>query len=97
MFENYGIRVELMGNKELFTTLYIGFLGLIFSSFLVFLAEKEANPKNFSNFADALWWGVKAILQKMLDYNNDWMYASSGVTPVKELTININTSASFWR
>ncbi|XP_055944374.1 potassium voltage-gated channel subfamily KQT member 1-like [Argiope bruennichi] len=44
--------------QELFTTLYIGFLGLIFSSFLVFLAEKEANPKNFSNFADALWWGV---------------------------------------
>ncbi|GFT21159.1 potassium voltage-gated channel subfamily KQT member 5, partial [Nephila pilipes] len=43
---------------ELFTTLYIGFLGLIFSSFLVFLAEKEANPKHFSNFADALWWGV---------------------------------------
>ncbi|KAG8172044.1 hypothetical protein JTE90_014861 [Oedothorax gibbosus] len=43
---------------ELFTTLYIGFLGLIFSSFLVFLAEKEANPENFSNFADALWWGV---------------------------------------
>ncbi|KAG8193015.1 hypothetical protein JTE90_028134 [Oedothorax gibbosus] len=44
--------------QELFTTLYIGFLGLIFSSFLVFLAEKEANPENFSNFADALWWGV---------------------------------------
>ncbi|XP_035228132.1 potassium voltage-gated channel subfamily KQT member 5-like isoform X2 [Stegodyphus dumicola] len=44
--------------QELFTTLYIGFLGLIFSSFLVFLAEKEANPDNFSNFADALWWGV---------------------------------------
>ncbi|KAL0268545.1 UNVERIFIED_CONTAM: hypothetical protein PYX00_010447 [Menopon gallinae] len=44
--------------QELMTTLYIGFLGLIFASFLVYLAEKDANPKNFSNFADALWWGV---------------------------------------
>lgn len=44
--------------QELFTTLYIGFLGLIFSSFLVFLAEKDTNPIMFGNFADALWWGV---------------------------------------
>ncbi|XP_063914741.1 potassium voltage-gated channel subfamily KQT member 4-like isoform X2 [Zophobas morio] len=43
--------------QELITTLYIGFLGLIFASFLVFLAEKDVN-KNFSNFAQALWWGV---------------------------------------
>ncbi|RWS07871.1 potassium voltage-gated channel subfamily KQT member 5-like protein, partial [Dinothrombium tinctorium] len=44
--------------QELITTVYIGFLGLIFSSFLVYLAEKDANPEKFSNFADALWWGV---------------------------------------
>ncbi len=44
--------------QELFTTVYIGFLALIFSSFLMYLAEKEANPEKFSNFADALWWGV---------------------------------------
>ncbi|KAG1675184.1 Potassium voltage-gated channel subfamily KQT member 5 [Nymphon striatum] len=44
--------------QELFTTLYIGFLGLIFSSFLVFLAEKDTNSTMFGNFADALWWGV---------------------------------------
>ncbi|KAJ9577685.1 hypothetical protein L9F63_005765, partial [Diploptera punctata] len=43
--------------QELITTLYIGFLGLIFASFLVYLAEKDTNAK-FSNFADALWWGV---------------------------------------
>lgn len=43
--------------QELITTLYIGFLGLIFASFLVFLAEKDVNKK-FSNFAQALWWGV---------------------------------------
>ena len=45
-------------SQELFTTLYIGFLGLIFSSFLMFLAEKEQNPNKFGTYADALWWGV---------------------------------------
>ncbi|XP_067142123.1 potassium voltage-gated channel subfamily KQT member 1-like isoform X3 [Centruroides vittatus] len=44
--------------QELITTLYIGFLGLIFSSFLVFLAEKDAENSKYKNFADALWWGV---------------------------------------
>ncbi|XP_022689159.1 potassium voltage-gated channel subfamily KQT member 1-like isoform X2 [Varroa jacobsoni] len=44
--------------QELITTLYIGFLGLIFSSFLVYLAEKDVNKIKFGNFADALWWGV---------------------------------------
>nr|QTA73544.1 potassium voltage-gated channel protein KCNQ [Scolopendra subspinipes] len=44
--------------QELITTVYIGFLGLIFSSFLVFLVEKDENKKDFRNFADALWWGV---------------------------------------
>lgn len=43
--------------QELITTVYIGFLGLIFSSFLVYLAEKDVNEK-YNNFADALWWGV---------------------------------------
>ena len=38
--------------------MYIGFLGLIFSSFLVYLAEKDSNSKKFPNFAQALWWGV---------------------------------------
>ncbi|MBN3320226.1 KCNQ5 protein, partial [Atractosteus spatula] len=36
---------------------YIGFLVLIFSSFLVYLVEKEANPQ-FATYADALWWGT---------------------------------------
>ncbi|XP_065565968.1 potassium voltage-gated channel subfamily KQT member 1-like isoform X2 [Artemia franciscana] len=43
--------------QELITTLYIGFLGLIFTSFLVYLAEKDTNEM-FANFANALWWGV---------------------------------------
>uniref|UniRef100_G1TCL4 Potassium voltage-gated channel subfamily Q member 5 n=1 Tax=Oryctolagus cuniculus TaxID=9986 RepID=G1TCL4_RABIT len=41
-------------SKELITAWYIGFLVLIFSSFLVYLVEKDAN-KEFSTYADALW------------------------------------------
>ena len=48
--------------QELITTLYIGFLGLIFSSYFVYLAEKDATGENgrtdFTSYADALWWGV---------------------------------------
>ncbi|XP_055630771.1 potassium voltage-gated channel subfamily KQT member 2 isoform X2 [Toxorhynchites rutilus septentrionalis] len=44
--------------QELITTLYIGFLGLIFASFLVYLMEKEVENTKFNNFAQALWWGV---------------------------------------
>lgn len=40
------------------STLYIGFLGLIFSSLFVYLAEKEKNAKEFKTYADAIWWGV---------------------------------------
>lgn len=43
--------------QELITAWYIGFLVLIFSSFLVYLVEKDAN-KEFSTYADALWWGT---------------------------------------
>lgn len=47
--------------QELITTMYIGFLGLIFASFLVYMWEKDVNDK-FSNFAQALWWGVVCII-----------------------------------
>ncbi|XP_020641512.3 potassium voltage-gated channel subfamily KQT member 5 [Pogona vitticeps] len=44
-------------SKELITAWYIGFLVLIFSSFLVYLVEKDTNTQ-FSTYADALWWGT---------------------------------------
>ena len=44
--------------QELITTLYIGFLGLIFSSYFVYLAERDDNRNDFNSYADALWWGV---------------------------------------
>ncbi|NXU53036.1 KCNQ1 protein, partial [Turnix velox] len=50
---------------ELITTLYIGFLGLIFSSYFVYLAEKDAvdasGETQFGSYADALWWGVVTV------------------------------------
>jgi len=43
--------------QELLTTLYIDFLILVFSSFVMYLAEKDVNSQ-FASFAHALWWGV---------------------------------------
>ncbi|XP_036949141.1 potassium voltage-gated channel subfamily KQT member 4 isoform X1 [Acanthopagrus latus] len=44
-------------SKELITAWYIGFLVLIFASFLVYLAEKDSND-DFVTYADSLWWGT---------------------------------------
>ncbi|XP_066603243.1 potassium voltage-gated channel subfamily KQT member 1 isoform X2 [Prorops nasuta] len=57
--------VVFIHRQELITTLYIGFLGLIFSSYFVYLAEKDAvgpdGRADFSSYADALWWGVITV------------------------------------
>lgn len=56
--------VVFIHRQELITTLYIGFLGLIFSSYFVYLAERDTHQVGpdgkpaFSSYADALWWGV---------------------------------------
>ncbi|XP_058833614.1 potassium voltage-gated channel subfamily KQT member 1-like isoform X2 [Topomyia yanbarensis] len=57
--------VVFIHRQELITTLYIGFLGLIFSSYFVFLAEKDITSPDgrqpFASYADALWWGVITV------------------------------------
>ncbi|XP_023348204.1 potassium voltage-gated channel subfamily KQT member 1 [Eurytemora carolleeae] len=57
--------VVFIHRQELITTLYIGFLGLIFSSYFVYLSEKDAIGPNgrsdFNSYADALWWGVITV------------------------------------
>ncbi|KAL0268926.1 UNVERIFIED_CONTAM: hypothetical protein PYX00_010704 [Menopon gallinae] len=59
--------VVFIHRQELITTLYIGFLGLIFSSYFVYLAERvEKDDKgnrttDFNSYADALWWGVITV------------------------------------
>lgn len=58
--------VVFIHRQELITTLYIGFLGLIFSSYFVYLAEKDQISSDgktaFTSYADALWWGVVSFL-----------------------------------
>ncbi|KAJ8417013.1 hypothetical protein AAFF_G00282400 [Aldrovandia affinis] len=57
--------VVFIHRQELITTLYIGFLCLIFSSYFVYLAEKDAvdasGVTEFGSYADALWWGVVTV------------------------------------
>ncbi|XP_052007447.1 potassium voltage-gated channel subfamily KQT member 1-like [Xyrauchen texanus] len=57
--------VVYIHRQELIATLYIGFLGLIISSYFVYLAEKDAVDDHgiteFSSYADALWWGVVTV------------------------------------
>ncbi|VDH89335.1 Hypothetical predicted protein, partial [Mytilus galloprovincialis] len=58
--------VVYIHRQELITTLYIGFLGLIFSSYFVYLAEKDTTSQDgtetdFTSYADALWWGVITV------------------------------------
>lgn len=50
----------LLPRQELITAWYIGFLVLIFASFLVYLAEKDANAQ-FATYADSLWWGTVSL------------------------------------
>ncbi|KAI3416016.1 hypothetical protein GPALN_005572 [Globodera pallida] len=74
--------VVFIHRQELITTLYIGFLGLIFSSYFVYLAEKDSQmgPEGkpvFSSYADALWWGV--ITMTTIGYGDvvpqTWLFA----------------------
>ncbi|XP_022079349.1 potassium voltage-gated channel subfamily KQT member 1-like [Acanthaster planci] len=57
--------VVFIHRQELITTLYIGFLMLIFVSYFVYLAERdnqdERGRKQFETYADALWWGVVTL------------------------------------
>ncbi|XP_072165330.1 potassium voltage-gated channel subfamily KQT member 1-like isoform X2 [Diadema setosum] len=57
--------VVFIHRQELITTLYIGFLGLIFTSYFVYLAEKDHEDAKgihqFETYADALWWGVVTV------------------------------------
>lgn len=53
--------VVYIHRQELITTLYIGFLSLIFASYFVYLAERTEEHSMIGNFADSLWWGVVTV------------------------------------
>lgn len=54
---DFALKAVVLHLQELVTAWYIGFLVLIFSSFLVYLVENKFN-KDFATYADALWWGT---------------------------------------
>ncbi|XP_031572430.1 potassium voltage-gated channel subfamily KQT member 1-like isoform X2 [Actinia tenebrosa] len=46
--------------KELVTTLYLGFISLIFASFVLYMVEKDANIK-FDSWPNSFWWGIVTL------------------------------------
>jgi potassium voltage-gated channel KQT-like subfamily member 5 len=50
--------VVMAHRQELVTTIYIGFLSLITSSFIMYLLEKDAPNTKIKSYAESLWWGV---------------------------------------
>ena len=53
--------VVYVHRQELITTLYIGFLALIFCSYFIYLCEKDSNEQ-FQSYADALWWYLNNLI-----------------------------------
>ncbi|CAH3197119.1 unnamed protein product, partial [Porites evermanni] len=47
--------------QELLTTFYLGFLTLIFASFVLYMAEKDANDTDFESWPSSFWWGVVTL------------------------------------
>ncbi len=68
--------------QELITTMYIGFIVLIFSSFVVYMVEKDHN-ENFASFAHALWWGVITL-------------CTVGYGDAVPITWKASSKASYW-
>ncbi|KAG7455793.1 hypothetical protein MATL_G00244740 [Megalops atlanticus] len=87
--------VVFIHRQELITTLYIGFLGLIFSSYFVYLAEKDAvdeeGKTGFSSYADALWWGVVRLFTPEIHvvrrFNTKWFAVSPPPPPPPTLVM----------
>lgn len=55
------LNVAYLHRIELITTMYMGFIVLIITSYLVYLAERDhivAEVRPFESYADALWFGI---------------------------------------
>ncbi|CAF4249650.1 unnamed protein product, partial [Rotaria sp. Silwood2] len=58
------LNVAYLHRIELITTMYMGFIVLIITSYLVFLAERDyiiEGKKPFESYADALWFGIVTV------------------------------------
>lgn len=47
--------------QELLTTFYLGFISLIFASFVLYMAEKDSNT-DFKSWPSSFWWGIVSIV-----------------------------------
>ena len=43
--------------QELLTTFYLGFISLIFASFVLYMVEKDSNSE-FDSWPSSFWWGI---------------------------------------
>jgi len=58
------LNVAYLHRIELITTMYMGFIVLIITSYLVYLAERDytiEGAKPFESYADALWFGIVTV------------------------------------
>lgn len=67
-FDRQGGTWKLLGSviyvhrQELLTTFYLGFISLIFASFVLYMAEKGRNSeKDFENWPSSFWWGIVTL------------------------------------
>ncbi len=47
--------------EALISTLFVGFVLLLFASAMMYLAEREAQPEGFSSIPAAMWWGMVTL------------------------------------
>lgn len=82
--------------QELVTAWYIGFLVLILSSFLVYLAENK-NNKDFATYADALWWGTVSLGKRLsVTWRNEAASSLSSCPDVLEFHLSLTRHIFFF-
>ncbi|XP_027041262.1 potassium voltage-gated channel subfamily KQT member 4-like isoform X4 [Pocillopora damicornis] len=65
-FDRQGGTWKLLGSvifvhrQELLTTFYLGFISLIFASFVLYMVEKDSNS-DFDSWPSSFWWGVVTL------------------------------------
>ncbi|XP_022795022.1 potassium voltage-gated channel subfamily KQT member 1-like isoform X3 [Stylophora pistillata] len=65
-FDRQGGTWKLLGSvifvhrQELLTTFYLGFISLIFASFVLYMVEKDSNSE-FDSWPSSFWWGIVTL------------------------------------
>ena len=83
------LNVAYLHRIELITTMYMGFIVLIITSYLVYLAERDYiidGVKPFESYADALWFGIvtgnehpsihRIVMRGVYSSGNHWLWRS---------------------